>query len=524
MKFKASKIFFSNPIIVVFAILALAAFLRLYRIADYMTFLGDEGRDVLVVYNILHGHLTLLGPTASVGGFFLGPIYYYFMAPFLLLFNYNPVGPAVMVALFGIATVLLVYKIGSEFFGRKEALLAALFYSISPLVISYSRSSWNPNLMPFFSLLTLYILYKAVFKQNWLLFIACGLFLGITMQLHYLATFLGVIILFYIFLANKFNRVSKEMFKLLKDYLLVFLGFIIGWSPFIAFETRHGFRNIQSITGFVFHPLGKDAIVESHGFFSTIFNVFFRLFGRLVANFPPPEQIDLRPKILIFFWQIGILAIALISTFILLKITYKAFKEKKDVFLKYLLLSVWLILGILLFGFYRKQIYDYYLGFLFPLPFLLVSNALVVIGRKKKYLYVSLIAFLVLLALNLDGIPFRFESNRQLAQVETISKFVVDKAENKPFNFALVAAGNSDFAYRYFFKIWASPVVEIKNPIEDPQRKSVTDQLLVVCETLPCHPLGWASWEVAGFGRAEIEKEWTVSVVQVDKLRHYRGK
>src|SRR3989344_1455399 len=86
-------------------ILIYAAFLRLYLIMDYMTFLGDEGRDVLIVYKILHGDLTLLGPTASVGGFFLGPIYYYFMAPFLWLFNYNPVGPAIMVALFGIATV-----------------------------------------------------------------------------------------------------------------------------------------------------------------------------------------------------------------------------------------------------------------------------------------------------------------------------------------------------------------------------------------------------------------------------------
>ena len=54
-------------------ILAIAAFMRLYKIQDYMTFLGDEGRDVLVVYNILHGHLTLLGPTSSVGGFFFGP-------------------------------------------------------------------------------------------------------------------------------------------------------------------------------------------------------------------------------------------------------------------------------------------------------------------------------------------------------------------------------------------------------------------------------------------------------------------
>src|SRR6266480_1176960 len=111
--------------ILLFLILIFAAFLRLYKIADYMTFLGDEGRDVLVVYNILHGHLTLLGPTSSVGGFFLGPVYYYFMAPFLWLFNYNPVGPAVMVGLFGVATVWLVYKTGKEFFNASVGLIAA---------------------------------------------------------------------------------------------------------------------------------------------------------------------------------------------------------------------------------------------------------------------------------------------------------------------------------------------------------------------------------------------------------------
>jgi len=106
--------------IIILIILGVASFLRLYRIQDYLTFLGDEGRDVLVAYNILHGHLTLLGPTSSVGGFFLGPIYYYFMAPFLLLFNYNPVGPAVMVALFGIATVWLIYKFCKDLFNSKN--------------------------------------------------------------------------------------------------------------------------------------------------------------------------------------------------------------------------------------------------------------------------------------------------------------------------------------------------------------------------------------------------------------------
>jgi 4-amino-4-deoxy-L-arabinose transferase-like glycosyltransferase len=109
-----------------------------------MTFLGDEGRDVLVVKRmIVDQKWTLLGPTASVGGFFLGPIYYYFMLPFLWFWKLDPTGPAVMVALFGIATIYLVFRVGKDFFGDLAGLIAASLYAVSPVVIAYSRASWN---------------------------------------------------------------------------------------------------------------------------------------------------------------------------------------------------------------------------------------------------------------------------------------------------------------------------------------------------------------------------------------------
>lgn len=260
-----------------------SAFLRLYRIEDYMTFLGDEGRDVLVVYNILHGHLTLLGPTSSVGGFFLGPIYYYFIAPFLWLFNYNPVGPAVMVAIFGIVTVWLVYKFTSEFLNYKTGIIAAFLYAISPIVIYYSRSSWNPNILPFFSLLTIYVLYKATINKNLKLFFISGILLGVCLQLHYLALFLGAIVFFYILFSEK----TFELLNLTKKYLFVFGGFLIGWSPFIAFEIRHGFTDFKSIFNFLIHSGNTGA---SSNYFYTVYDVFFRLFGKLVFSFPPPEQ------------------------------------------------------------------------------------------------------------------------------------------------------------------------------------------------------------------------------------------
>jgi len=111
-------------------ILFLAALLRFYHLADYLQFLGDQGRDVLVVKQMIVDHKwTLLGPNASVGGFFTGPIYYYFMVPFLWLFNLDPVGPAVMAGFFGLGTIVLLYLFCRDLFGQKTAIIAAFFAS-----------------------------------------------------------------------------------------------------------------------------------------------------------------------------------------------------------------------------------------------------------------------------------------------------------------------------------------------------------------------------------------------------------
>ncbi len=512
--------------ILLFAILLLASFMRLYRIEDYLTFLGDEGRDVLVVWNILHGHPTLLGPTASVGGFFLGPIYYYFMTPFLWLFNYNPVGPAVMVGLIGVATVWLIYFVTSRFFNWQAGLLAAFLYAISPIVIAYSRSSWNPNPLPFFSLICLYTLYLSVIKNEKYLLVVSGILLGIAMQLHYLATFLGVITIVYIFLNAVYGVLTKEkkwmaiLRPTIISYTLLAIGFIIGWSPFLFFELRHGFSNIRSILDFVLHSKETGGNPQ---FLGIVTNVFFRLFGRLIVNYPPPEQVSLQGHLNITIWYLASLLLAVASSLLLFAHFIKSLKDKKDFAQKSLLL-LWFVIGILLFGFYKKQIYDYYFAFLFPLPFMLVGGLFAAISKRNIiFLVVSVAACIALAGLNLQAMPFRYPPNRQLAQVKGISKFVYDKTNGKPFNFALITGGNSDHAYRYFFTVWGHPPVTIENVEVDPQRKSVTNQLLVVCE-IECHPLGDSLWEIAGFGRAEVAGQWNVSVVQVYKLVHFKDK
>ncbi len=48
-------------------ILLIALGLRLYRIDGYLTFLGDEGRDVRIVRDLLAGNLVFIGPMTSIG-------------------------------------------------------------------------------------------------------------------------------------------------------------------------------------------------------------------------------------------------------------------------------------------------------------------------------------------------------------------------------------------------------------------------------------------------------------------------
>ncbi len=495
-------------------ILLIAAFLRLYRIGDYMTFLGDEGRDVLVVKQILEGDPTLLGPRASAGDFFLGPIYYYLMTPFLWLWQLDPVGPAIMVALFGVATVFLVYYIGGKFFNKPTGIIAALLYAVSPLVIVYSRSSWNPNVMPFFTTAALLLLYFAITKSKLKYFLGVGILLGIIMQLHYLGTFVALIIAVFACIGTLIQKTKSwvsEISQLVVRYLVIFVGFVVGFSPFLLFEIRNGFPNLQNIFRFIFNRDDQTNRIDA-SYSEIVSDVFFRVFGRLLVNYPESRHFENYNDLLLQGWKIGIIILAIASVIIIFKMKNK---------IQMSLLLSWLIIGVMAFGFYKKPIYDYYFGFMFPVPFLMIGNLLSSVYKAKGgSIFTKIFSFALLgliLVPNIYFSPIRYEPNRQKDQIRTISEFVLSQTGDKPFNFALVTGGNSDHGYRYYFELNNKKPVTIENEIVDPERKTVTDQLLIICEE-DCEPLGHSLWEIAGFGQAEIDGEWEVSVVKVYRL------
>lgn len=473
-------------------ILFLATALRFYRLEPYMQFLGDEGRDVLVVKQMIVDHKwTLLGPTASVGGFYTGPIYYYFMIPFLWLWGLDPVGPAVMAVLFGLATVALIFLFCREIFGEKVALLAAFLTAISPKMVDISRFSWNPNPVPFFVLIMFYAFTLFVHRSRAIFALIAGISLGILLQLHYINLILvpiaGVAFLFL---------VPRKLW--LRGGPVFAAGLLTGLSLFLLFEARHSFPNTKSVIEFVLRPSAVSP--RNLNFIGSLAEVGRRIYETVFGFGDWPIR--------------GVIFASLLGSIIW---TVKHWQESLSRIIVKLFL-IWAALGILGISLYRGNLLEHYLGYLYPLPIITLAVAVKVFASRRLALGLLIVGAIVFLRLEIGRMYFWHEPNNMVAQTKTIDNIVLNLAVGEPFNFALIAPGNSDHAYRYFLDIWG------RSPIIVEPGKPATSQLIVVCELKDCGPLGYSSWEVAGFGRAEIvDKVEGPAGITVFKLVHYIG-
>lgn len=232
--------FFKQHYLIVL-ILILAFFIRIFRIETLTTFGGDQGIDLLVVKQMLVEHRwTLLGPKTSIAPVFNGPIYYYFLLPFLFIFRLDPLGASYFMILCYLGTIFFLYLFGCEFINKKAALLSALFFAIWPISVEYSRVSFNSFPTPFFAMLFIYGLFKA--KKNYLWLILSGIALGIMMQLHYFNFFLGFLGFLYLIYQSS---------KKIKSITFFITFFLIGFLPMIAFELRHQFFNAKNLWFFL---------------------------------------------------------------------------------------------------------------------------------------------------------------------------------------------------------------------------------------------------------------------------------
>ncbi|MEK7112163.1 MAG: glycosyltransferase family 39 protein, partial [Patescibacteria group bacterium] len=237
--------------IILGVIILVAAFLRLHKISEYMTFLGDEGRDAIIVRRLLvNFDPILIGPGTSIGNMYLGPLYYYMMAPALFLANYSPVGPSVQIALLGVGTTFFIWYIARRWFGKTAGVVSALFYALAPTVIIYSRSSWNPNIMPFFSLLTIWGTWKFWRERKFIWLPIIGISIAFALQSHYLGLLLIPVVTVFWLLTFLKIRKSESAQHFVRHTIYGIILFLVLMSPLVIFDVRHGWRNFAAMRTF----------------------------------------------------------------------------------------------------------------------------------------------------------------------------------------------------------------------------------------------------------------------------------
>ncbi len=352
MKKLSKNNFFSSKFSVVLflVILALFTFLRFYQLPQRTIFNWDQERDAFEVQKILSGDPSLIGPRVlGPQGFFLGPYFYYLLAPFYFLTGGHPQAIVYFLIVLNLVFFLAAYLIVKKIWGEKTALIFLFLWTINPAAIE--TVAWNPALIPLMIVLIWFTLFQK--SYFWL-----GLSLSLAINFHFQAVFLTPFILLFLFW-------QKELLG--KNLGKAALGFFLPFTPLLLFDLRHNFLNFKLLGQFI---KGRG---EGGNFLA-----WRPVLANFLTSFWAEEKI----------WLPLTLALVLLTLWLV--------KKQKNYFSKNFLKSLLFLYPIVLLGFgiYGQRPSEYYFNFLLPFFILVLALFISSFGKLKRLFFLLLFVLL----------------------------------------------------------------------------------------------------------------------------------
>lgn len=416
---KKTKIF-------LFLLLAVALFLRTYKLDQLLGFYYDQGRDALVIWRLIHeGKFFLIGPVTGIEGIFLGPFYYYLLTPLYLIGGDSPVFVSFILNFISVLGIYLLYQVTKLFFDEKTAILASILTTFSYTLVVFSRWLSHPPLLPTFSLVVIYALFKiSQGKYRW--WIVVGIFTGICLQLEAASAIFFLPTLFVVFLW----RWQKKAFPaVLTAGGLFFLTLV----PQLLFNWRH-----QNILVNAF----KDFLVVKSSFSIPISNLIW-------------ERLNIYYRVFFdhLFYGEEKLKLIWLGIFLIL-----GFLKRKELFIKERkILMLWLFIPLGLYLFYQGNhgyFLDYYLAGVW-LVFFIIASFLLTAFWHKLLGKVILILFLITFAYpNFTQLAIYYKIGIGIilrTQLSAID-WIYQNSEGKEFNVDVYVPPVIPYAYEYLFK------------------------------------------------------------------------
>jgi 4-amino-4-deoxy-L-arabinose transferase-like glycosyltransferase len=474
-------------------LLVCGAVVRLFNLSETAQFLGDQGRDALIISRIfLERDLVFIGPVTSVGNMYLGPLYYYLMAPFLFLSYPSPLGPAYAVAVMSIAAVALMHLWGRRLIGRTGALIAMVLVAFSAPIVEYSRFSWNPNPVPLVMIGLLYVTYLAWQKNSRYWILVCIL-LGVIIQLHYLTLvlFAGAGIVWLI--ATKQAQQRKKLTQHLGSSAAGAAAFFLLLSPLILFDLKHqglnarAFLEIFTSEKSFTHEGGVLQMLATFGsdFGTQLHRVLFELSWGISGQ----------------FGALAVLGIVLCAGYLYFK---KELKHKKAI----TILAIYLLTSAVGISLYTHQIFDHYILFFIPVTALLFGWMLSYVWKVHFAGKLSVISILVWYAVSQLQIMPLVGTTMTVREYKQASEEISQHIQKGEVYAVVLLSGTGDLYgqnYRYFLSTEPG-----KKPVNSEETIEV-DTLVVINEERLPDPLTLPIYQIQIFPDKEQVQTVTLS-------------
>lgn len=256
---------------------------RTAYLLTHVSFTQDQVRDVLLIrhYIALKNFYIPLGPAAaSYSNFNVLPLYYYLQLLAQLVFANTFYAMSVLIMLLESTTpIMLFYLLTKVGLKRKISFLGAILYVFTPGTITIAVSAWNPNLVPFFTIILLI---------GGLWFLLENRIYGLLIAILAMVFLVNLHFQWFIILPFVSIIAGKALWQIKKTWKTLIIGILLGsllLSPYIYFEITHHWQNLQAgldfMTGgpIIFERISKPAYLLF--FFPNYYNRLF--FGEKVV-------------------------------------------------------------------------------------------------------------------------------------------------------------------------------------------------------------------------------------------------
>lgn len=243
--------------IILVVIMAIATFLRLYRLGVVPLGLQQDeasiGYDAYTLANFgidRNGyHFPIYPITWGCGGG--SPLLIYLNVLSIKLFGTGIVKLRLIPAICGILTVLLFYLILKLIFSEKKyvnelSLLGAFFLAVCPWHVILSRWSLDSNIMPFNLMLSLYLFLLGAEKRSTLFYALSAASFSVCMYSYGAATIVIPVFLVLISAYALFEKVLE-----IKQLVISVLVFLLLFSPLLVFYAINYLSFPEIVTDYI---------------------------------------------------------------------------------------------------------------------------------------------------------------------------------------------------------------------------------------------------------------------------------